>query len=133
MTGRPAAETDATAGTCARALSQRATHMVDTRTRRGDPFADRHAVGSTLRYTRSRDPDTSPGAAIRHAISQDHLVALPRPGSGRDCLTVRDGRRIAACHTHYRQADEREHAATCAAMLRAGLPDVLGVEWVRGP
>ena len=39
MTGRPAAETDATAGSAALAIAQRAVSMVDTRTRRGDPFA----------------------------------------------------------------------------------------------
>lgn len=131
MTTRP--DSDATKGSAALALSQRATSIVDARTRRSDPFADRSAVAITLSNCRSRDDDTTPGAAIRHAIRQDHLVALPRPGSGRDCLTVRDARRIAACHTHYRRAGEEDHAATCAAMLREGLPDVLGVEWVRGP
>ena len=130
---RPAAETDATAGACALALSQRATSMVDTRTRRGDPFAARPAVGSTLRYTRSRDPDTTPGAAIRHAIRQGHLVALPRPASGRDCLTVRDARRIAACHARYREAGEAANADACATLLREGLTEVLEVGWVDGP
>jgi hypothetical protein len=130
---RPAAETDATKGTCARALSQRATSMVDTRTRTGDPFTERSGVVSTLRYTRSRDPDTSPGDAIAVAIDHDHLVALPRPGSGRDCLTVRDARRIAACHARYRTAGEAANAEACAALLREGVPEVLGVAWVRGP
>ena len=36
---RPAAETDATAGSAALALSQRAVGIVDARTRRTDPFA----------------------------------------------------------------------------------------------
>ena len=130
---RPAAETDATKGACARALSQRATSMVDTRTRGTDPFASRPAVASTLRYTRSRDPDTTPAAAIRTALGNDHLVALPRPRSGRPCLTVRDARRVAACHTRYRRAGEDANAAACARLLREGLPDVLDEPGVRGP
>ena len=130
---RPAAETDASRGSAARALSQRATSIADTRTRKTDPFASRTSVGSTLRYTRSRDPGTSPADAIAVAIDHDHLVALPRPGSGRKCLTVRDARRIAACHARYRNTGETTNAEACAALLREGLPEVLGVEWVQGP
>ena len=130
---RPAEETDATKGSAARALSQRATSKVDTLTRRDDPFADRSEVVTSLRYTRSRDPDTRPSAAVEHAIGQGHLLALPRPGSGRPCLTVRDGRRVAMCHRRYKRAGEATNVDACEAILAAGLPTVLGVEWVRGP
>lgn len=130
---RPAAETDATKGSCARALAQRAVSMVDTRTRRGDPFASRTGVGITLAYTRSRDPNTTPSTAIDHACSMDELVALPRPGSGEACLTVRDARRIAACHTRYREAGEDQHVEACIELLEEGLPTVLDKEYVRGP
>ena len=131
MTARP--ESDATKGTCALALSQRATSIVDARTRRSDPFADRSAVMITLSNCRSRDDDTTPGAAVKHAIRQNHLVALPGPASGEPCLTVRDARRIAACHTSYQRAGESRHAAECQELLESGLPRVLGVAWVRGP
>ena len=131
---RPAAETDATEGACALALSQRATSKVDTLTRRDDPFAARPSVASSLRYTRSRDADTTPRQAIRTAIENDHLLALPRPGSGRPCLTVRDARRVAACHNRYRAAGESHNTGVCESLLEdGGLPDVLDVEWVRGP
>lgn len=130
---RQAAETDATEGSASLALSQRATSMVDARTRRDDPFAARPSVGSSLRYTRSCDPDTTPGQAIRTAIDNDHLIAVPRPGSGRPCLTVRDARRVAACHTRYVNADETHNADVCASLLDDGLPTVLDVAWVRGP
>ena len=133
MTGRPAAETDATAGSAALALAQRAVSMVDTRTRRGDPFTSRSGVGVTLAYARSRDPNTTPSTAIDHARSLNELVVLPRPGSGEACLTVRDARRIAACHSRYRDAGETQNAAACAALLEAGLPEVLDKEHVRGP
>jgi hypothetical protein len=133
MTGRPAAETDATAGSAARALSQRAVSIVDARTRRDDPFAARPSVASTLRYCRSRDPDTTPAAAIRHAIQQDALLALPRPRTGRPCLTVHDGRRVAMCQARYARADEPAHVDACRDLLAAGLPTVLDREWVRGP
>jgi hypothetical protein len=130
---RPAEETDATKGSAALALSQRATSKVDTLTRRGDPFAARPSVMSSLRYTRSRDPDTRPSAAVKHAIGQGHLLALPRPGSGRPCLTVRDGRRVAMCHRRYKRAGEATNVNACEAILAEGLPTVLDVEWVRGP
>lgn len=130
---RPAAETDATAGSVARALSQRAVSTVDTRTRRSDPFATRTGVGVTLAYTRSRDPNTTPSTAIDHAISMDELVALPRPHTGEACLTVRDARRVAACHHRYREAGETTNAEACAALLAEGLPTVLEKEYVRGP
>ena len=131
---RPAAETDATKGSCALALSQRATSKVDTLTRGDDPFAARPSVGSSLRYTRSRDADTSPGQAIQTAIENDHLLALPRPRSGRPCLTVRDARRVAACHHRYAAADETHNADVCESLLEdGGLPDVLDVAWVEGP
>ena len=131
---RPAAETDATKGSCALALSQRATSKVDTLTRGDDPFAARPSVGSSLRYTRSRDADTSPAAAIRVAVEQGELVALPRPQSGRACLTVRDRTRLAMCHTRYRQAGEDANAAACAERIEAGdVPKVLEREYVRGP
>ena len=130
---RPAAETDATAGSAALALAQRAVGIVDTRTRRDDPFTARTGVGITLAYTRSRDPNTTPSTAIDHARKMDELVALPRPGSGEACLTVRDARRIAACHARYQQAGETQNAEACAALLEAGLPEVLDKEYVRGP
>ena len=130
---RPAEATDATKGACALALSQRATSKVDTLTRGDDPFADRSEVVSSLRYTRSRDPDTSPSAAVEHAIGQDHLLALPRPGSGRPCLTVRDGRRVAMCHRRYKAAGETTNVDACEALLEDGLPTVLDVAWVTGP
>ena len=130
---RPAEETDATKGACALALSQRATSKVDTLTRGDGPFADRSEVVSSLRYTRSRDADTHPSAAVEHAIGQDHLLALPRPGSGRPCLTVRDGRRVAACHRRYKVAGETTNVDACEALLEDGLPTVLNVAWVRGP
>ena len=130
---RPAEETDATKGACALALSQRATSKVDTLTRGDDPFVDRSEVVSSLRYTRSRDPDTSPSDAVKHAIGQDHLLALPRPGSGRPCLTVRDGRRVAMCHRRYKRAGEATNVNACEAILAEGPPTVLDVEWVRGP
>ena len=130
---RPAEETDATKGSAARALSQRATSKVDTLTRRGDPFAARPSVMSSLRYTRSRDPDTRPSAAVKHAIAQDHLLVLPRPDSGRPCLTVRDGRRVAMCHARYKRAGETQNVQACENLLASGLPEVLDVEWVCGP
>ena len=132
MTHRP--ETDATKGSCARALAQRAVGVVDTRTRKADPFAARSAVGMTLRYTRSRDPDTTPRAAIALAIEQDELVALPRPESGEACLTVRDRTRLAMCHTRYRQAGEDANAAACAERIEASdVPKVLERAYVSGP
>lgn len=132
--GRPAAETDATVGSCARALSQRATSLVDTRTRTGDPFASRDAAIVTLRYTRSRDDDTSPAAALRVAVEQGELVALPRPRSGRACLTVRDRTRLAMCCARYRQAGADANAAACVERIEAGdVPEVLEREYVRGP
>ena len=131
--GRPAAETDATKGSAALALAQRAVSMVDTRTRRGDPFASRSGVGVTLAYTRSRDPNTTPSTAIDHARKIDELVQLPRPGTAETCLTVRDGRRIAACMRRYQQAGETQHAETCRELLEAGLPEVLEKEYVTGP
>ena len=130
---RPAEATDATKGACALALSQRATSKVDTLTRTSDPFADRAGVMSSLRYTRSRDADTRPSAAVEHAIGQGHLLALPRPGSGRPCLTVRDGRRVAACHRRYKAAGETTNVEACEALLADGLPTVLDVAWVTGP
>ena len=133
MTGRPAAETDATAGSAALALSQRAVSRVDTRTRRDDPFTARTGVGITLAHSRSRDPNTTPSTAIDHACTIDELVALPRPGSGEACLTVRDGRRIAACMRRYQQAGETQNAQACAALLETGLPEVLDKEYVTGP
>ena len=133
MTGRPAAETDATAGSAALAIAQRAVSTVDTRTRRGDPFASRSGVGGTLACPRSRDPNTTPSTAIDHACSLNELVALPRPQSGEACLTIRDARRIAACHARYRDAGEAQNAEACAALLGEGLPEVLEKEYVRGP
>ena len=130
---RPAAETDATKGSAALALAQRAVSMVDTRTRRDDPFASRSGVGITLAYARSRDPNTTPSTAIDHSCSLNELVALPRPGSGEACLTVRDARRIAACHARYRDAGETQNAEACAALLEEGLPEVLDKEYVTGP
>ena len=130
---RPAPETDATTGSAALALAQRAVSMVDTRTRRSDPFTSRSGVGVTLAYSRSRDPNTTPPTAIDHACSLNELVALPRPGSGEACLTVRDGRRIAACMRRYQQADETQNAQACADLLETGLPEVLEKEYVRGP
>ena len=131
---RPAAETDATKGSASLALSQRATSKVDTLTRRDDPFAARPSVGSSLRYTRSRDADTTPGQAIRTAIDNDHLLPLPRPGSGRPCLTIRDARRVAACHNRYSAAGEPHNADVCESLLDDGeLPPVLDVPWVTGP
>ena len=130
---RPAAETDATAGSAALALAQRAVSTVDTRTRRDDPFASRSSVGITLAYSRSRDPNTTPLTAIDHACKSDELVALPRPRSGEACLTVRDGRRIAACMRRYQQAGDIENAETCRELLETGLPRVLPTEYVIGP
>ena len=131
--GRPAAETDATAGSAALALSQRAVSMVDTRTRRDDPFASRSSVGVTLAYSRSRDPNTTPSTAIDHARKMDELLALPRPESGEACLTVRDGRRIAACMRRYQQAGETQNTQACADLLDHGLPTVLDRKYVTGP
>lgn len=133
MTGRPAAETDATKGSCARALSQRAVGVVDARTRRSDPFAPRTSVGITLAYTRSRDPNTTPSTAMDHACKIEELVALPRPETGEACLTVRDARRVAACHTRYREAGEEQNAAACETLLGEGLPSVLDRAYVTGP
>lgn len=130
---RPAEETDATKGSCALALSQRATSKVDRLTRRGDPFADRSEVIIGLRHTRSRDPNTTPDAAVKHAIGNDHLLALPRPKTSRACLTVRDARRVAACHNRYKAAGESDNAAKCQSLLESGLPSVLDVSWVEGP
>ena len=130
---RPAAETDATAGSAALALAQRAVSTVDTRTRRDDPFTSRSGVGITLAYSRSRDPNTTPLTAIDHACKIDELVALPRPGSGEACLTVRDARRVAACHIRYREAGESQNAQACADLLEHGLPRVLDREYVTGP
>ena len=133
MSGRPAAETDATAGSAALALTQRAVSTVDTRTRRDDPFASRSSVGITLAYTRSRDPNTTPSTAIDHACTIDELVALPRPRSGEACLTVRDGRRVAACMRRYQQAGETQNTQACTDLLETGLPRVLDREYVTGP
>ena len=133
MTGRPAAETDATAGSAALALAQRAVSVVDTRTRRGSPFAARTSVGPTLACMRSRDPNTTPMTAIAHAIKMDELVALPRPETGRPCLTVRDARRVALCHTYYKRAGETQNTQACADLLESGLPSVLDKEYVTGP
>ena len=130
---RPAAETDATAGSAALALAQRAVGIVDARTRRTDPFTARTGVGITLAYSRSRDPNTPPSTAIDHACTIDELVALPRPGSGEACLTVRDGRRVAACMRRYQQAGETQNAQACADLLEDGLPRVLDREYVTGP
>jgi hypothetical protein len=130
---RRADDTDATAGSAARALAERAVSIVDTGSRIGDPFVARPSVGQRLRWYRSRDPDTDPAAAIRHAIQSDWLVALPRPRSGRPCLTVRDGRRIAAAHARYRHADEPANVDACDALLGLGLPDVLDEPVVIGP
>ena len=130
---RPAPETDATRGSAALALAQRAVSMVDTRTRKHDPFATRTGVGITLAYARSRDPNTTPSTAIDHARKIDELVALPRPRSGEPCLTIRDARRIAACHARYRDAGEAQNAEACAALLEEGLPEVLDKEYVTGP
>ena len=132
MTTRP--ESDATRGACARALSQRAVGIVDARTRRADPFAERSAVTITLGNCRSRDDDTTPAAAIRVAVEQNELVALPRPRSGRACLTVRDRTRLAMCAARYRQAGEDANAAACVERIEAGgVPEVLKREYVRGP
>ena len=133
MTGRPVAETDATRGSAALALAQRAVSTVDTRTRRDDPFASRSSVGITLAYTRSRDPNTTPSTAIDHARKMDELVQLPRPRSGEACLTVRDGRRVAACMRRYQQAGETQNTQACADLLEHGLPRVLDREYVTGP
>ena len=133
MTGRPAAETDATRGSAALALSQRAVGIVDARTRRGSPFAARTGVGITLAYSRSRDPNTTPSTAIDHARKMDELVQLPRPRSGEACLTVRDGRRVAACMRRYQQAGETQNVQACADLLDHGLPRVLDREYVTGP
>ena len=130
---RPAAETDATAASAALALAQRAVSTVDTRTRRGDPFTARTGVGITLAHSRSRDPNTTPPTAIDHACKMDELVALPRPGSGEACLTVRDGRRVAACMRRYQQAGETQNAQACTDLLETGLPRVLDREYVTGP
>ena len=130
---RPAAETDATAGSAALALSQRAVGIVDARTRRTDPFTERTGVGITLAYTRSRDPNTTPSTAIDHARKVDELVQLPRPGSGEACLTVRDGRRVAACMRRYQQAGETQNTQACVDLLDHGLPRVLDREYVTGP
>ena len=130
---RPAAETDATAGSAALALAQRAVSTVDTRTRREDPFTSRSGVGVTLAYTGSRDPNTTPATAIAHTIKMDELVALPRPRSGEACLTVRDGRRIAACMRRYQQVGETQNTQACADLLEHGLPRVLDREYVTGP
>ena len=130
---RRAPETDATEGSCALALTQRAVKLVDARTRRDDPFTSRSGVGITLAYSRSRDPNTTPLTAIDHACKIDELVALPRPGSGEACLTVRDGRRIAACMRRYQQAGETQNAQACADLLETGLPSVLDREYVIGP
>ena len=130
---RPAPETDATRGSAALALAQRAVSMVDTRTRKHDPFAVRTSIGITLAYSRSRDPNTTPSTAIDHACSLNELVALPRPGSGEACLTVRDGRRVAACMRRYQQAGETQNTQACADLLEDGLPRVLDREYVTGP
>ena len=130
---RPAPETDATEGSCALALAQRAVSVVDARTRRGSPFASRTSVGPTLACMRSRDPNTTPMTAIAHACKIDELVALPRPGSGEACLTVRDARRVALCHTYYKRAGETQNAQACADLLEHGLPTVLPKEYVTGP
>ena len=78
MTGRPAAETDATAGSAALALAQRAVSTVDTRTRRGDPFTSRSGVGVTLAYARSRDLPTvgRPHAGVGGLFRNRHPVRL---------------------------------------------------------
>lgn len=130
---RPAEETDATKGACARSLSKHVTSVVDTRTRRTDPFASIHAVGTTLRYKRSRDANTTPSQAITLAVENDEVIRLPRPGSGRECLTVRDGRRIAACHRRYVNAGETHNADVCGELLETDLPTVLDREYVTGP
>ena len=130
---RPAAETDATAGSAALALAQRAVSVVDARTRRGSPFAARTSVGPTLACMRSRDPNTTPMTAIAHACKIDELVALPRPETGRPCLTVRDARRVALCHTYYKRAGETQNAQACADLLESGLPSVLDRGYVTGP
>ena len=130
---RAATETDATAGSAALALAQRAVSTVDTRTRRDDPFTARTGVGITLACSRSRDPNTTPPTAIDHACKMDELVALPRPETGRPCLTVRDARRIAACMRRYQHAGETQNAQACADLLETGLPEVLDKEYVTGP
>jgi hypothetical protein len=131
MTTRPTS--DATRGSAARPLAQRAVSIVDARTR-SDPFASRSAVTITLGNCRSRDDDTTPGQALSIAVEQDELVALPRPRSGRACLTVRDKRRLAACAARYRQAGEDANAAACVERIEAdGVPEVLEREYVRGP
>lgn len=131
MTGRNAPETDATRGSAALALAQRATSVVDTRTRRGDPFADKSSVVITLSEMRSRDPNTTPRDAIALAQRNEEVVALPSPTTGRACLTVLDRRRIAACHARYRDAGDERNAAVCERLLRDGeLPERLNREYV---
>ena len=131
MTRRP--ETDATKGSCALPLAKRVVSVVDTRTRRSDPFAARPSVGITLGNMRSKDDNTSVSQAIHIAINQGEIIELPRPGSGRPCLTVRDARRIAAAHTRYVEAGERQNARACRERLETGLPQILDRAYVTGP
>ena len=130
---RSAPETDATEGSCALALAQLAVSILDARTRRASTIASRTSLCPTLACMRSRDPNTTPMTAIAHACKINELVALPRPGSGEACLTVRDARRIAACHARYREAGEAQNTEACRELLEAGLPEVLDKEYVTGP
>ena len=126
-------ETDATKGSCSLPLAKRVVSLVDTRTRKSDPFAARPSVGITLGNMRSKDDNTSVSQAIQIAINQGEIIELPRPGSGRPCLTVRDARRIAAAHTRYVEAGEKQNARACRDRLETGLPQILDREYVTGP
>lgn len=127
-------DSTATKGTAALPLSKRAVSVVDTRTRRGDPFAAKTAVAMTLARYGSSDPDTTPSTAIDLARKQDELVLLPKPGGDRACLTIRDKRRLAACAARFRDAGDEELAEACIDLVeRDDVPRVLERSYVTGP
>lgn len=120
-------------GSTALPLSKRAVSLVDTRTRIGDPFAAKASVAQTLAGYRSRD-DTTPQTAIALAVKQEEVVRLPKPGGDRECLTIRDKRRLAACSARYRDVGDGELAAACVELVeREDVPRTLERDYVTGP
>ena len=84
-------QSDATRGSAAKSLSERAVSVVRTRTRKSDPpLADLSGVCITLDGLHVRDADTRPSQAIRMAVRRGDLVALTPPERERECLGLPD-------------------------------------------
>jgi len=73
-------QSDATKGSAAKSVAERAISMVETRTRNRDPpLCAKTGVCITLQQSHVRDGDTSPSAAVRMAVRNGHLVELTPP------------------------------------------------------